>query len=109
METDLRKKLGMCYSWSIAFYGVENWTLWKVDHTYLKSFEMWYWRRMETIGWTENVKNVKNEKVSRRVKEERNIRHTIKRKNIRHTIKSRNIRHTIKRRNIRSKETLLHV
>jgi hypothetical protein len=25
----------------------------KVDRKYLESFEMWYWRRMENINWTD--------------------------------------------------------
>jgi hypothetical protein len=30
---------------------------WKVDQKYMKSFEMWCWRRMEDISWTDCVKN----------------------------------------------------
>jgi hypothetical protein len=66
-----------CYTWSIALYGAETWTLRKVDQKYLESFEMWCWRRMEKICWTDRVRN---EKVLHRVKEERNILHTIKRR-----------------------------
>jgi hypothetical protein len=44
------------------------WTLRKVDQKYLKSFEMWCWRRMEKISWTDRVRN---EEVLHRVKEER--------------------------------------
>jgi len=40
---------------SIALYGVETWTLWKVDEKYLGSFEVWCWRRMEEISWTNCV------------------------------------------------------
>jgi hypothetical protein len=40
-------------------------------------FEMWCWRRMEKISWTDRVRN---EDVLHRVKEERNIVHTIKRR-----------------------------
>jgi hypothetical protein len=43
----------------------------------LKSFEMWWWRKKEKIGWTVHLKN---EEVLHRVKEERNILHTIKRR-----------------------------
>jgi hypothetical protein len=43
----------------------------------VESFEMWCWRRMEKINWTDRVRN---EKVLHRVKEERNIVHTIKRR-----------------------------
>jgi len=38
---------------------------WKVDQKYLKSFEMWSWRRMEDISWTDLVNN-KYHKKSRR-------------------------------------------
>jgi hypothetical protein len=43
----------------------------------MESFEMWCWRRMEKISWTDRVRN---EEVLHRVKEERNIIHTIKRR-----------------------------
>jgi hypothetical protein len=60
-------------------YGAETWTLLKVDQKYLESFEMWCWRRMEKIGWTDRVRN---EEVLHRVKEERNIIPTIKRRKV---------------------------
>jgi hypothetical protein len=59
---------------SIALYGAETWTLRKVDQKSLESFEMWSWRRMEKISWTDRVRN---EEVLQRVKEKRN---TIKRR-----------------------------
>ena len=37
-------------------------------------FEMWYWRRLEKISWTDYVRN---EDVLLRVKEQRNILHEI--------------------------------
>jgi hypothetical protein len=77
LELNLRKKLVKCYIWSIALCGAETWTLRIVDQKYLESFEMWCWRRMEKISWTERVRN---EEVLHRVKEERNIVHTIKRR-----------------------------
>jgi hypothetical protein len=46
LDLNLRKKLVKCYIWSTAFYGAETWTLRKVNPKYLKSFEMWCWRRM---------------------------------------------------------------
>jgi hypothetical protein len=36
--------------------------------------EMWCWRRMEKIGWTDHVRN---EELLLRVKEQRNILHEI--------------------------------
>jgi hypothetical protein len=73
----LRRKLVKCYTWSIALYGAETWTLQKAEQKYLESFEMWCWRRMEKISWTDRVRN---EEVIHRVKGERNIVHTIKRR-----------------------------
>jgi hypothetical protein len=58
-------------------YGAETWTLRKVDQKYLESFQMWCWRRMEKISWTDHVRN---EEVLHRVKEERNILRTRKRR-----------------------------
>jgi len=66
----LRKKLVKCYIWSIAIYGVETWTLRAVDQKHLESFEMWCWRRMEKIIWTNHVRK---EEVLLRAKEQRNI------------------------------------
>jgi len=51
-----------------------TWTLWKVDQKHLESFEMCCWRRMETISWTDRVRN---EEVLLRVKELKNILHEI--------------------------------
>jgi hypothetical protein len=55
-------------------YGAETWTLRAVNQKHLESFEMWCWRRMEKISWTDHVKN---EEVLLRVKEQRNILHEI--------------------------------
>jgi hypothetical protein len=72
---ELRKKLMKCYIWSIALYGGETWTLRKLDQKYLESFEMWCWRRIDKISWTDRVNN---EAVLHRVKKERNILHKIR-------------------------------
>jgi hypothetical protein len=57
LDLNLRKKIVNCYIWSTALCGAETWTLRKVDWKYLKSFEMWCWRRMKKISWTDCVKN----------------------------------------------------
>ena len=33
------------------------WIFRKVDQTYLKSFELWYWRGMEKISWSDRLKD----------------------------------------------------
>ncbi|PNF31501.1 hypothetical protein B7P43_G00777, partial [Cryptotermes secundus] len=75
LDLNLRKKLVKCYIWSIALYGAETWTLRAVDQKHLESFEMWCWRRMEKISWTDYVRN---EEVLIRVSEQRNILHEIR-------------------------------
>jgi hypothetical protein len=77
LDLNLSKKLVKCYIWSIALCGAETWTLGKVDRKCLESFDMWCWRRLEKISWTDRVRN---EEVLHRVKEERNIVLTIKRR-----------------------------
>ena len=57
LDLNLRKKLVKCYIWSMALYGAETWTLQAADQKYLESFEMWCWRRMEKISWTDHVRN----------------------------------------------------
>jgi hypothetical protein len=78
LDLELRKKLLNCYIWSIALYGAETWTLRAVDQKhFLESFEMWCWRRMEKISWTDHVRN---EGILLRVKEQRNILHEIRKR-----------------------------
>jgi hypothetical protein len=67
---------GKVLHWSIAACGAKTWTLQKVNQKYLESFEMWCWRRIEKIIWTDHVRN---EEMLRRLKGDRNIRHTVKR------------------------------
>ena len=57
LDLNLRKKLVKCYIWSMALYGAETWTLQAADKKYLESFQMWCWRRMEKISWTDHVRN----------------------------------------------------
>ena len=75
LDLNLRKKLIKCYIWGMALYGTEIWTLRAADQKYLESIEMWCWRRMEKVSWTNHVRN---EEVLLRVNEQRNILHEIK-------------------------------
>jgi len=45
-----------------------------LEKKHLENFEMWCWRRLEKISWTDHVRN---EEVLLRVKEKRNILHEI--------------------------------
>jgi hypothetical protein len=57
LDLNLRNNLVKFYIWGMAFYGAETWTLRAADQKYLESFEMWCWRRMEKISWTDHVRN----------------------------------------------------
>ena len=74
LDLELMKKLVKCYICSIALCGAETGTLRAVDQKNLESFEMWCWRMMEKIIWTDRVRN---EEVLLRVKEQRIILHEI--------------------------------
>ena len=58
-------------------YGAETGTLRAVDMKQLESFEMWCWRSMEKISWTDHVRN---EEVLLHVNEQSNILHAIRKR-----------------------------
>lgn len=74
MSKKAKKQLIKVYIWSIALYGSETWTLTQRDRERLEAFEMWCWRRMESISWTEKKTN---EEVLSMVKEDRCLLKTI--------------------------------
>ncbi|KAJ4446093.1 hypothetical protein ANN_12785 [Periplaneta americana] len=48
--------------------GAETWTLRRSEEMRIEAFEMWMWRRMERVNWTDRIRN---EAVLKRVGEER--------------------------------------
>ena len=36
----------------VVMYGCESWTLKKVEHQRIDTFELWYWRRLLRVPWT---------------------------------------------------------
>jgi len=70
LDKDLRKRLVECLVWSVALYGAETWTLRRNEEKRLEAFEMWVWRRMERVKWTDKVRNVD---VLERVNEQRQM------------------------------------
>jgi hypothetical protein len=57
LDLNLRNTLEKCYIRSVALYGAETWTVRKVDQKHFQSFEIWCWRRMKKISWTDRVRN----------------------------------------------------
>jgi hypothetical protein len=43
--------------WTTLLHGSETWTLKKEDIRKLEALEMWLWRRMEKISWTDKITN----------------------------------------------------
>ena len=71
----LKKRLVKVLVWSVALFGSETWTLRKDDIRRLEAFEMWLWRRMMKISWTQHVTN---EEVLSMVEEHRSLIATIR-------------------------------
>ena len=83
----VKKKIVKTLVWTTLIYGCETWMLRKEDIRRLEAAEMWIWRRMEKISWTEKISN---EEVLRRIGEERQLMSLIrtrKRKWIGHSIR----------------------
>ena len=43
--------------WSVLLYGAETWSLRQEDVQRLEAFEMWIWRRMQKVSYTEHKTN----------------------------------------------------
>ena len=56
--------------WSVTLYGAESWAMRKEGVKWIEAFEMWIWRRMERISWTEHRTN---EVVLKKVEEKRSL------------------------------------
>lgn len=73
----LKKRLVKALVWPVLLYGCETWTLRKEDQSKLEAFEMWAWRRLAKVNWTEKKTN---EEVLAMVGEERMLLTTIMRR-----------------------------
>ena len=43
--------------WSMATYAAESWIINKADKKKLEAMEMWVWRKMEKVKWTDKLTN----------------------------------------------------
>jgi hypothetical protein len=64
-----------CYVWSILLYCSETWTLKITTTRKLEAFEMWCYRRIMKISWTDKIRN---EEVLRRLRKNLELLKTIK-------------------------------
>ena len=79
LSLELKVRLMRCYVLSVLFYGVETWTMKKIDIKKIDAFEMWMYRRMLRISWTQKITNVE---VMRRMHKEREVILTIKKRKL---------------------------
>ena len=52
-----RMKAIKTYVWSTLLYGCEAWTISRAMEKKLEAFEMWCWRRMLRVSWTQRRSN----------------------------------------------------
>ena len=57
ISIETRKRAVKTYVWSTLLYGCEAWTVNKEMECRLEAMEMWCWRRMMKISWTERRSN----------------------------------------------------
>jgi len=54
LNRDVKKRMVKAVIWSVMLCGAETWTMRKEDVKRIEAFEIWIWRRMERISWTEH-------------------------------------------------------
>jgi len=74
MCMSLRVRLVKTLVWSVLLYGSETWTMRKEERKRIEAFEMWVWRRMAKVSWTEKKTN---EEVLRMTGQNRKLIETI--------------------------------
>ena len=57
MKLPLRRRILHCYVWTVLRYGSETWTITKYVEKRVNDFELWCYRKMQRISWTERVRN----------------------------------------------------
>ena len=55
--TDTKIRVIKAYVWATLLYGCESWTISKEMERRLEAFEMWCYRRMMRVSWTERRTN----------------------------------------------------
>ena len=79
LSLQTRIRIVRCYVFPVLLYGHEGWTLTKTLEKKLEAFEMWVYRRMLKISWTDRVRNTD---VLARMKKEVEVLYEIKRRKL---------------------------
>ncbi|CAG9835438.1 unnamed protein product [Diabrotica balteata] len=75
----LKIRVLKCYVFPVLLYGMEAWTMTVTLTKKVEAFEMWSYRHILRISWTEHVTN---EEVLRRIGKEREVEISIKKKKL---------------------------
>jgi len=57
LSTGLKVTLATALIWSVALYACETWTIRKQEEKTIEALEMWIWRRIMRVSWTERKTN----------------------------------------------------
>ena len=57
IPNDLKVQILKCLVWPVMLYGCEAWTLRKEEENKINAAEMWFYRRLLRIQWTEKRTN----------------------------------------------------
>ena len=79
LRLSIRLNVLRCYVWSTLFYGCETWTLKVAMMNRLEAFEMFCYRRILRISWTQHETN---ENVLRRMHKDRELLRIVKRRKL---------------------------
>lgn len=79
LKISTRVRLARCYVFSVLMYGVESWTLTQNMSNRLEAFEMWVYRRILKISWTDRISN---ERVLQMVNKEVEVLKTVKKRKL---------------------------
>ena len=74
-----RKRIVKCYIWTTLLYGCETWTLVPACVKKLQAFEMWVYRKLLKISWTQKLTNAE---IRNRIQEKEYIMPTIRQRKL---------------------------
>jgi len=57
ISTTTKIRLLKALVWSVAIYGCEGWTFYSEERKHIEAFEMWCYRRLLRISWTQHKMN----------------------------------------------------
>ena len=57
LSTGMKVRLAKALIWSVALYACETWTIRKQEEKMIEALEMWIWRRIMRVRWTERKTN----------------------------------------------------